>query len=102
MLGSPGLAPEMTFPSYIRNKWTNTCTYIAKDLNITCNVYEGDKSLIFKISYFIQEGTGEKKKKKRNKLLLIRMKTCVYAKKVFFLFVFHKDHKIIRKSSMSA
>lgn len=98
MLGSPGLAPEMTFPSYIRNKWTNTCTYIAKGLNITCNVYEGDKSLIFKISYFIQEGTGKKKKK----LLLIRMKSCVYAKKVFFFFVFHKDYKIIIKSFMSA
>lgn len=63
MLGSPGLVPEMTFRSYIRNKWTNTSTYIAEGLNITCSVYEDDKSLIFKISYFTWEGIEEGKKK---------------------------------------
>lgn len=68
----------MTFLSYIRNKWTNTYTYIAKGLNITCSVYKGDKSLIFKISYFIRE---EREKKE---LLLIRMKSFLYAKIVFF------------------
>lgn len=61
MPGSPGLAPEMTFPSYIRNKRTNTCTYIAKGLNITLSVYGGDKSLIFKISYFSWEGIEKEK-----------------------------------------
>lgn len=65
MLGSPGLVPEMTFPSYIRNKWTNTCTYIAKDLNITSSVYKDDKNLIFKISYFTWGGIEEGKKKKK-------------------------------------
>jgi len=94
MLGSPGLEPEMTFPSYVRNKWTNTCTYIAKGLNITCGVYKGDKSLIFKISYFIWEG------RKRKELLLIRMKSFVYTKIVFFL-IFHKEYKIIRKSCIN-
>ena len=94
MLGSPGLAPEMTFPPYIRNKWTNTCTYIAKGLNITCGVYEGDKSLIFKISYFIWEG------KEKKELLLIRMKRSLYAKIVFFL-ISSRDYKIIRKSCTS-
>lgn len=80
MLGSPGLAPEMTFPSYVRNKWTNTCTYIAKGLNIACSVYKFDKSLIFKISYFIWEG------KEKNELLLIRMESFISAKTVGVFF----------------
>lgn len=33
-------------------------TYITEGLHITCGVYEGDKSLILKISYFIWEGKG--------------------------------------------
>lgn len=45
--------------------------YIAKGLNITRSVYEGDKSLIFKIYYFIWEG------KEKEELLLIRKKSFV-------------------------
>lgn len=53
--------------------------YIAKGRNITRSVYKDDKSLIFKISYFIWEG-----KEKKKELLLIRMESFLYTKIVFF------------------